>query len=154
MLAFLAGASPWWWIIAGLVLAAAEALSFSLVLIWPALAATTVGLWLFVQPGLSPEGQLVLFAAFSIGFAVAGRAALARRRGAPEDGPRLNRRGARLEGRRVRVLAWDGAMAEVEVDGERWRARMAGDAPTAQPYAVVAGVEGATLLLRAGPAEG
>ncbi|PIP97569.1 MAG: hypothetical protein COW75_05210 [Rhodobacterales bacterium CG18_big_fil_WC_8_21_14_2_50_71_9] len=147
MFAFLTGAAPWWWIIAGLALGAVEMLTFSYILIWPGLAAVAVGLWLFAQPGLSGGGQVALFALLSLAFAVAGRAWVMRRKPPPPEAAGLNRRAARLVGRRARVAeALGGDLCEVEIEGERWRARGAGPLTPGDERGV-RGADGMTLLL-------
>ncbi len=147
MFAFLTGAAPWWWIIAGLALGAVEMLAFSYILIWPGMAAVAVGLWLFAHPALSGDWQVALFAALSLAFTLAGRAWVMRGGPTSSQNPGLNRRAARLIGRRARVAeALGGDLCEVEIEGERWRARGAGPLDPGAERAV-RGVDGMTLLL-------
>jgi membrane protein implicated in regulation of membrane protease activity len=136
--------AAWLWIVAGLILGAVEMLSFSYVLIWPGMAAVLVGLWLFASPGTPLWSQVTAFAVLALVLTAAGRAALARRGATPAPGG-LNRRAARLIGRQVRVRAVSDGIAEVEVDGEIWRAR--GDGLAEGQVAAVEAVEGATLRL-------
>lgn len=148
MLAALTGASPWWWIIAGLVIGALELLTFSFLLIWPGMAAVAVGLALFVHPGLAGEWQVALFGLLAVGFTIAGRALRPNGEAEGERGSgALNRRGARLVGREVVIRNLSGDVAEVEVDGEFWRARSVGGALVAGAAAQVVSVEGATLVV-------
>ncbi|MFN3613418.1 MAG: NfeD family protein [Rubrimonas sp.] len=149
MLDFLVGVSPWWWIIAGLAIGSLELLTFSFLLLWPGMAAVAVGLALFVHPDLSGEGQVALFGLLALGFTVAGRAL---RPNGEAEGDRaagaLNRRGARLVGRDVVVRGQSADLAEVEVDGEIWRARSCGAALTVGASAEVVALDGATLIVR------
>jgi membrane protein implicated in regulation of membrane protease activity len=149
VLSFLTGASPWWWIVAGLVIGSLELLTFSFLLIWPGLAAVAVGVALFVHPALSGEWQVALFGLLAIGFTIAGRAL---RSTGQAEGDRgvgaLNRRGVRLVGREVVIRSLSGDVAEVEVDGELWRARSPEAPLAAGAAAEVVAVEGAMLVVR------
>jgi membrane protein implicated in regulation of membrane protease activity len=140
--------AAWLWLVGGLVLGAAELLSFSYFLIWPGLAAVAVGLWLVAAPATELWTQVALFAVLALALTAAGRKLVAREGAAPAAGG-LNRRGARLVGRQVRVRSVTHDVAEVEVDGEIWRAR--GEGLSEGETAVVASVDGATLVLRRRP---
>lgn len=123
---FLDGASPWWWVALAVAIGAVEMLTFSYVLIWPALAALGVALAMAMTSEMSGGAQLFLFALFSILFTVAGRYALRHWRSPAEDGSRLNRRSEQVIGRTGRALAdFDNAEGVVVVDDVRWRARLA-----------------------------
>lgn len=61
----------WWhWVLLGVVLVILELVVPSFTIFWFGLGAILTGLLLAVLPGLSLEGQLLVFAASSIGFTV------------------------------------------------------------------------------------
>lgn len=143
MFAVLDGASFWWWLIVALLLGAGEMLLFSYVLLWPALAAALVALWLVAAPGASGEAQVTLFGVATL--ALGGAGYVLRRRRRPADAAsRLNRRGARLVGARGAVIA----PGQVSVAGDVWPARAADGAPLATGgEVVVMAVEGGALVV-------
>jgi membrane protein implicated in regulation of membrane protease activity len=95
------GLGPWSWWILGLVLLAAELAAPGVFLIWIGLAAIVVGVLSLVSWEAvfwSWQLQLLIFAALSVAFALAGRRIYAGRH-QPSDEPLLNRRGESLVGR-------------------------------------------------------
>lgn len=144
--ALLDGASPWWWVAVGVGLTAAEIVTFSFFLLWPGLAALTVGLLLFAFPDLSGVAQIIIFAVAAIGFTVAGRFLVHRLGAGRTDAPHLNRRTTRLVGRvAVVVEPFEDGFGAVEVDGVRWPAHLVGDADAGAARFRVTGAEGMTL---------
>ena len=145
-LAWLSGASPWWWLALGVALGAAEMLTFSYVLIWPALAALLTGLALWLAPGMGGGAQLALFAALAILSAVAGRFWMRRRGVEPESA--LNRRSEQMKGRAARAVTdFDGGEGAVEVDGVRWPARLAsGEAKMGAALVVERAADGVLIV--------
>jgi membrane protein implicated in regulation of membrane protease activity len=140
---------PWLWIGVGVALAALEMLVPSFLLVWPGVAALAVGLLLFAVPDLGLAGQGVLFAVLAVAFTLGGRAYVLRHKARPADHPALNRRGARLVGRRgVALEAFSGGRGSIEIDGELWQARAVGAVPSGAAVEVV-GVEGAELVVEA-----
>lgn len=110
--AFLSEFGPWSWWILGLVLLAAELLVPGVFLIWIGLAAIAIGalsLAFWATPAWSWEMQMLLFAALSVAFVLAGRRFYSRTDG-QSDQPLLNRRGASYVGR-------IGTLGEPVVDG-------------------------------------
>lgn len=147
---FLAGASPWWWIAFALGLMAIEMLTFSFFLIWPGLAAVIVAVTLWIFPELSGTGQVLLFSGLSLVLSLAGRAWFLDRKPVSEV-PGLNNRSTQLVGRTAVVIdGFDaGGLGNVEVDGIRWRARMADGQgePTPGETLHVEEADGMTLIL-------
>lgn len=143
---WLDGASPWWWLALGVAVGAAEMLTFSYVLIWPALAALLTGLALWLFPGMGGGAQLTLFAALSILVTVAGRFWMRRRGAEPESG--LNRRSEQMAGRPARALAdFESGEGAVEVDGVRWPARLvSGEARAGAALMVERAADGVLLV--------
>lgn len=70
---FLTDISPWWWIAFGIALGVVEMATMSFFLIWPALAAIAVGLFLIVAPSTSGEIQIAVFAILAVVLTFAGR---------------------------------------------------------------------------------
>jgi len=80
--------SPWFWFIAGLILAGLEIVAPGIYLLWMGLGAIIVGLVLALMPDLATSWQLVLFAllmlcSISLGF-------LVQRRGSARPDQHLN----------------------------------------------------------------
>lgn len=142
----LQGASPWWWVALAVAIGVLEMLTFSYYLIWLALAALTTGAALWIAPGMGGGAQLLLFAALSIGFTVAGRFALARTRGRAET-PGLNRRSDRMIGRAGKAIGgFEHGEGAVEIDGVRWSARLGSGQAADGASLVVTGAAGMVLI--------
>ncbi len=134
-MAFLQGISPWWWVALAILLAAAEMLTVSTVLIWSALAAMLTALCLWIFPDLGGPAQIAIFALGSIALVFPGRR-LAERlgaRGGRADNPQLNRRADRLVGREAVVVTFEFHEGQVSIDGVPWPARLDGSARTPVP---------------------
>ncbi|HUF86407.1 MAG TPA: NfeD family protein [Thermohalobaculum sp.] len=156
LFAFLDGASPWWWIAFALALGAVEIVTFTYFMLWLALAALTVGLALMLAPDLSGTAQLLGFGLFALIYTGIGWAWV-RRRQSSDAAPGLNRRAAALVGRQAVVAEpFAAGVGRVEVDGVRWRARLAerresppGEAapPATGAVLTITAAEGATLIV-------
>lgn len=148
LFAWLDGASPWWWVALAFVLGAAELLTFTYFLLWIACAALTVAA-VHALAGLGGVWQLALFAVLGIAYTVAGLVAFPRMRG-ETSAPGLNERSGRLIGRQAVVRSeFTAGIGAVEIDGMRWRARLAPgvDAPPEGAILRVTGAEGMTLVV-------
>ncbi|MEM6662022.1 MAG: NfeD family protein [Pseudomonadota bacterium] len=147
---FLNDISPWWWVAAALALGAIEILTFSFFLIWPALAALLVAIFMWMSPGMSGATQIFWFAILSVVLTLAGRYWVMTNK-PTSDNPPLNNRAAALIGRQAVLL--DGltgrGVGNVEVDGIRWRARLAVDEPAAEAgqSLSITDTEGMVLIL-------
>ncbi|MSU92113.1 hypothetical protein GE300_21455 [Rhodobacteraceae bacterium 2CG4] len=142
--------SPWWWVALALILGAAEMLTMSLFLLWPAAAALLMAVVVAVMPGMPGELRLAVFAALAIALTFAGRA-LVRRHGDGGAGAdsRLNARAAQMVGRRGRLLSATDGELRVEIDGMQWAARPEDDAPLTPGVLVeVTGAHGMILRVR------
>lgn len=145
--AFLADASPWWWIALAIAIGAAEMLTFTYFLIWPALGALFTGILLWLFPGLNGTTQLAAFAVLSVLMTLAGRHWLASRRATPSEAPGLNRRSENVIGRVGKALEdFDNGEGVVIVDGVRWRARVTGGAARKDQSLSVIDADGMTLI--------
>lgn len=124
----LSGISPWYWIAFALALGALEMATFSLFLIWPALAALLVGGLLFASPDMSGSIQITVFAISTIAITALGRFLYTRYGdgGGTED-LLLNKRGQRFVGRTAIVSEFANGHGYIEVEGMRWRAKWPAD---------------------------
>ena len=153
LFAFLDGASPWWWIALAFGLGAIEVVTFTYFMLWLGLAAFTVGIGLAIFPTMPGTSQLLTFALLSVLYTVIGW--LVVRRHQPKDGdPGLNRRAAAVVGRQAVVTqAFSAGVGWVEIDGVRWRARLAGpDGAAAGPFETgatmsITDADGMTLIV-------
>jgi len=153
LFAFLDGASPWWWIALALGLGAIEIVTFTYFMLWLGLAAFTVGIGLAMFPAMPGTSQLLTFALLSVLYTVIGW--LLVRRFQPKDGlPGLNRRSAAVVGRQAVVTGtFSAGVGWVEVDGVRWRARLAdpgadgAEPPEAGATLSITDAEGMTLIV-------
>ncbi len=153
LFAFLDGASPWWWIALALGLGAIEIVTFTYFMLWLGLAAFTVGIGLAIFPAIPGTSQLLTFALLSILYTVIGWVYVMRRQ--PKDAlPGLNRRAAAVVGRQAVVTqAFSAGVGWVEVDGVRWRARLAEPAgggaepPEAGATMSITDADGMTLVV-------
>jgi hypothetical protein len=149
LFAFLDGASPWWWIALALGLGAIEMLSFTYFMLWLALAAFTVGICLAIFPSMLGISQVLTFALLAIVYTAVGWVYVRRRIGG-DDHPALNRRSNAMVGRQAVVTeAFTAGVGWVEVDGVRWRARLADGAQPPEPGATmsIAAADGMTLTI-------
>ncbi|MEO1610790.1 MAG: NfeD family protein [Pseudomonadota bacterium] len=147
MLAFLDGASPWWWVALAIAIGAVEMLTFTYFLIWLALAAFGTGVVMWIAPDMSGTAQVATFAGLSVVITVAGRFWLKSRRAAPSDAPGLNRRSEQVIGRVGKALGdFESGEGVIEIDGVRWRARdISGEAASAGDLMSVIDADGMTL---------
>jgi len=155
LFAFLDGASPWWWIALALGLGAIEIVTFTYFMLWLGLAAFTVGIGMAMFPSMPGTSQVLTFALLSIIYTAIGWAYVRRRQAKEKDAlPGLNRRSAAVVGRQAVVTgAFSAGVGWVEVDGVRWRARLAEPlAEGAQPpesgaTMSIASADGMTLIV-------
>ncbi len=147
--AFLEGISPWWWLSFAVVLGAVEMATMSFFLIWPALAAVIIAIWLTVLPGLSGEGQIAAFALLSILLTFLGRTLMTRFGDGAVENPTLNSRSNQMIDRHGKVVSFTGPEGDITIDGIRWRARWV-DGSRSKPNdtVLVTGAEGMTLFVK------
>jgi membrane protein implicated in regulation of membrane protease activity len=150
------GVSPWWWVALAILLAAAEMVTITTVLVWAALAALLTAILLWLVPGLDAFAQVGTFAALSIVFFFVGRALVARygQPGGAGGDPSLNRRAGQLVGRAGVVLVFARDTGKVTVDGIPWPARLASGAtaPTPGDRVTITAVDGIVVLIAPLPA--
>jgi hypothetical protein len=134
----------WIWIALGVVVAAAEMVASGAYLLWIGLAAIVVGIVLLLQPALSLEAQLALFAALAVLAAFIGQLVYRRLAAADSDRPSLNRRAEQLVGRGA-VLEQpivDG-IGKIRIDDTTWRVE--GPDLAAGTHVRIVGVADSTL---------
>jgi membrane protein implicated in regulation of membrane protease activity len=146
----LQGISPWWWVALAILLAAAEMVTVTLVLIWASLAALTTAIALWMAPSLGGAIQVALFATLTIAFTFAGRALVARFGQPGEAAGKLNRRADQMIGREGVVIAFDAIEGKVSLDGVPWPARLEPDSvvPRAGDRVRVTSAEGIVVRVR------
>lgn len=154
LFAFLDGASPWWWIALSLGLGVVEMLTFTYFMLWLALAALTVGIGLAMFPSMPGISQFLSFALLAILYTAMGWVYVRRRR-EKDQHPSLNRRSDAMIGRQAVITeAFSAGVGWVELDGVRWRARLADTGQDAiQPPAAgatmsVVEADGMTLIVK------
>lgn len=133
------------WVLAGLVLLAAELALPGAFLLWVGVAAIGTGLAILaLAPGF--EVAVVLF----LGLLAGGIWIAVRLRGRRAPGPRLNVPEAGLVGRRGTLLPFEGMQLRVRVGDSEWPARLPRDVrvPEGAVPVRVEGVEGVTLVVR------
>ena len=109
-----------WWVI-GIVFVVLEVFSPAAFFLWLGLSAGIVGLFMLVQPEMTWEWQLTLFALFSVISTVAGRRWFASNQ-KETDQPALNRRGEQYVGRTftLREPIVNGT-GKIKVDDTTWK---------------------------------
>ena len=132
----------WHWWIAGLVLVTVETFFPGAFFLWLGIGALSVGTLLWVFPGVGILTQVILFAVFAVGSALAWRRFRPTKDARVESG--LNDRGRHYTGRSFTLdKPIVNGIGQVRVDDGQWR--VAGpDLPAGSCVRVVA-VEGATL---------
>jgi inner membrane protein len=134
----------WFWLLAGVLLGAAEIIVPGFFLIWFAAAAIVTALLTVLLP-ISVAVQIGLFAAFAVALVYVGRRWIASNPIISSD-PALNDRGARLTGEIVTVVhAITNGRGRVRVGDSDWTAR--GSDTPAGTQVRVAGADGAILLV-------
>jgi len=131
------GASPWWWLALAILLAAAEMVTITTVLIWAAVAALITAILLWLAPGLGGYQQIGIFAALSIVFFFVGRALVGRFGQPGGTAGTLNQRARALVGREGVVTSFARTEGKVTVDGVPWPARLDAGAAIPAPGDVV-----------------
>ena len=133
-----------------ILLAAAEMVTITTVLVWAAVAALVTALPLWLAPGLGGYQQIGIFAALSIVFFFVGRALVARF-GQPGGGStKLNRRAQALVGREAVVEPPSCTEGKVTVDGVPWPARLDPGAlpPSAGDRVRIVATDGITMVVQ------
>ena len=135
----------WHWLVAGVVFVILEIFAPGFILLWLGVAAGVVGLVLLAIPGLTWQGQMLIFAVLSVA-SVGGWRIFARKRPIESDHPTLNKRGSQYIGQ-VFTLS-EGIVngtGMLHVDDTRWKVR--GEDLPSGTKVTVTGVEGTVLTV-------
>ncbi len=135
----------WFWLSAGVLMAAAEIVAPGFFLMWLGVAAIITGVVAWIMPDLGVPAQVGLFAILSVIAVYAARKWLVDNPITSDD-PLLNDRGGRLAGEVVTVIeAIENGRGRVKVGDSVWIARGA-DAAEGSTVRVT-GAQGAELLV-------
>ena len=133
----------WHWWVLGIVFIILEVFSPAAFFLWLGFSAGIVGLFMLIQPEMSWEWQLTLFAVFSIVSTVVGRRWFVSQQ-KETDQPSLNRRGEQYIGR---TFTLDepivNGTGKIKVDDTTWK--ISGEDIPAGEKVRVAGVDGVVL---------
>lgn len=134
------------WGLIGLSLVGLELVTGTTYILWPALAALAVAVWVFFLP-LGWEMQFLLFFGLSMALLVVGHFYL--RPLMKSDEPlNVNEPARALEGRRVIAAAdFNNGEGRVKVGDTEWKARAESGDPVSGDKLVVTSVAGATLIV-------
>lgn len=132
------------WFLFGLMLMGLEVFIPSAILLWPGIAAMFVGGVAFVTPDTDPQFLIIVWAVFSVFFAL-GAQIYKRRFPENKDAPTMNRRGDQYIGRHF-TLAKDivNGGGELHIDDTRWKIVSTKDLSAGVKVKVTA-VEGTSL---------
>jgi len=134
----------WLWMIAGVLMLAAEIIAPGVFLVWIGIAAVVTGLFALLF-GIGIAGQLGLFALYSVLAVMVGRRVYAVK-GVEHNDPTLNNPSGRLVGKRVLVVsAVDEDGGRVRVGDSEWSAR-GGPAQPGERVRIT-GVDGNCLIV-------
>lgn len=139
-------ASYGWWILA-LVLIAAELIAPGYFLLWIGVAAGVMGIVMFVAPGLPFLIQAFVFGVLAIAICFVYWKYIRPTTELRDDQPLLNRKGARMIGRRVLVVEpFLNGRGKVTIGDSQWLAE-GPDVPVGTAVEVIA-VHGTTLRVK------
>ena len=135
----------WHWMLFGVALAVLEMLVPGVVFLWLGIAGIVTGFVLWIQPDMTWEIQLTIFAVLSVISTVAGRM-LWKRLESETDHPTLNRRGIQYVGR---TFTLDepivNGFGKIKVDDTTWK--ISGDDLAAGSRIRVVDVDGVVLKI-------
>ncbi|MBT8438149.1 MAG: NfeD family protein [Gammaproteobacteria bacterium] len=135
-----------WWVI-GIIFVVLEVFSPAAFFLWLGLSAGVVGLFMVLQPEMTWEWQLTLFALFSVISTVAGRRWFASHQKVT-DQPALNRRGEQYVGRTFTLKEpIVNGTGKIKVDDTTWK--ISGMDMAAGDKVRVVGVDGVVLKVEA-----
>ena len=149
LIALYAAHPMWVWMGLAALLLAAEVLTGSGWLLWPAACAAAVGVIALIRLNFGLGGDIALFAGLTIVTTLAARR-LVPGLGRVREGDDINDRAGRLAGEiGVAATAFADGDGRVAVGGAEWAARLdgGGDLPAGAKIMVVRVVDGAKLLV-------
>lgn len=133
----------WHWLVLGVVLAIVEVFAPGVFFLWLGISAGIVGVVLWLVPGLSWEGQLLLFAVLAVASVFVARRYLTRHP-LKTDLPNLNLRGQQYVGRTF-TLAEPvvNGQGKIQVDDSTWK--ISCEDCEAGTKVIIRGVDGVVL---------
>lgn len=138
---------PWhWWALAALLIAI-EVATPTFYFLWPGFAAALVGLWLYAEPALGVDYQIILFAILSVLSTVLWKRYAPKSWLSTEPHPTLNRRASQYAGRRAKAAEdFSAGRGAVFIDDTRWSAMtIDGSDPITGEMVTVIGADGTIL---------
>jgi membrane protein implicated in regulation of membrane protease activity len=147
LLAFLESMNATRWGLLGIGLVALELITGTTYILWPAVAALILSLWVFFLP-LSWELQFIMFFILSAALLVVGHIYLRplMKSGTPSD---LNDPARSMTGRRVVAFTdFVNGQGRVTVGDTQWKASTEFDDPKVGDALVITSVAGATLIVQ------
>ena len=146
MMGLLDQLQAWHWALAGIVFLILEILAPGVFFMWMGIAAGIVAAVVWLVPELGWQGQVLLFAGFSVVSVVAGRKWLNRHPLESEE-PTLNRRGEQYIGRSFNLdEPIVNNVGKIRVDDTTWK--ISGPDCPAGNRVTVTGVDGVVLLVK------
>jgi len=148
MLAFLESMNATRWGLLGITLVGIELITGSTYILWPAVAAIVIAIWVFFLP-LSWEMQFLAFFAISLALLVIGHYYVRplMKSGEPSD---LNDPSRTMLGRRVVAFTdFENGHGRVTVGDTQWKAASEGADPKSGDRLIITAVTGATLIVEA-----
>jgi inner membrane protein len=143
MIEFLEQATFWHWMILGVALVVVEMILPGVVFMWMGIAAGITGFVVIAFPQLGWEGQLIVFACFSVISVVGGRIWISKRP-TETDHPTLNRRGEQYVGRHFTLEEpIINGVGKLRVDDTTWK--ITGDDLAAGTAVAVVSADGVIL---------
>lgn len=158
-IAFLGSLGPFHWLGLGLALLAAELMTGTTYILWPALAAMITGVILFFLPLAWPL-QLLVFAGSALGLTAAGHRFARHYFFHRSEAPALNDRAAQLVGQTaIAAEAFVAGKGRVRLGDSEWAAIVAPDPGglsgnarvTGGQALIISGLDGPRLLVRPMP---
>lgn len=137
----------WLWLAVGALLLAIEAAISTEWLLWPAVSAGLVAVFVALGLRLGFVGELGLFAALTVAATLLSRRLVQRVN--PGDHPDINDRDTRLVGQRARVVEpFVDGRGRVFVSGAEWAANIEGSGPPVGDSVIVESAAGPSLKVR------
>lgn len=146
LLAFLESMNATRWGLLGITLVGVELITGSTYILWPAVAAIIVAIWVFFLP-LSWELQFIAFAVISLILLVVGHIYIRPllKSGEPSD---INDPSRSMLGRRVVAFSdFENGNGRVTVGDTQWKAASSDSNPVEGDNLVITGLRGATLIV-------
>ena len=135
----------WHWWVAAIIFVVLEVFSPAAFFLWLGFSAGIVGVFVFIQPDMTWEWQIGLFAIFSVVSTVFGRRFFANNQ-VESDHPQLNRRGEQYIDRVFTLTeAIENGVGKISVDDTTWK--VSGEDAAVGQKVQVTGIDGTVLTV-------